>query len=109
MLSIPHPNNNHNAGDIIFGADEFLYYSTGDGGGEDDPDDNGQDTSALLGKVLRLDVLGPPAGGETYNVPAANPFQTAGRPFCDANGVSPVVPAQPCPEVYATASAIPGA
>ena len=99
VLAIPHPNDNHNGGDIVFGPDEFLYYSMGDGGSSDDPDDNGQDTGALLGKILRLDVLGTPAAGEAYAVPGTNPFQTAGRPFCDANGVSPA--GQPCPEIYA--------
>jgi glucose/arabinose dehydrogenase len=99
VLAIPHPNDNHNGGDINFGPDDFLYYSMGDGGSSDDPDDNGQDTGALLGKILRLDVRGTPAPGEAYDVPVTNPFQTSGRPFCDANGVSPA--AQPCPEVYA--------
>jgi glucose/arabinose dehydrogenase len=49
---------------------------------------------------MRLDVLGTPAAGEKYAVPNANPFQTAGRPFCDS-GQSPATPAQPCPEIFA--------
>ena len=101
VLAIPHPNDNHNGGDILFGPDELLYYSMGDGGGSDDPADNGQDTSALLGKILRLDVLAAPAAGEAYAVPVTNPFFEADRPFCDAAGVSPAVPAEPCPEIYA--------
>ena len=99
VLAIPHPADNHNAGDILFGEDDFLYYSTGDGGGGDDPDDNGQNTSALLGKILRLDVLGTPASGEKYAVPTTNVFFAAGRPFCDAAGVGPT--GQPCPEIFA--------
>jgi len=97
VLAIPHPEEFHNGGDIMFGADDFLYYSLGDGG---DPP-NGQRDMALLGKVLRIDVLGNPAAGEKYAIPASNPFQTSpSRPFCDS-GVSPVDPMQPCPEIYA--------
>ena len=96
VLAIPHPAPNHNGGDIMFGKDDFLYYSMGD----DADGNNGQNVSALLGKVMRLDVLGTPASGEKYAVPNANPFQTAGRPFCDS-GQSPAVPAQPCPEIFA--------
>jgi glucose/arabinose dehydrogenase len=96
VLSIPHAAPNHNGGDIEFGKDRFLYYSMGDGA----DGTNGQRTSALLGKVMRLDVLGTPAAGEKYAVPNANPFQTAGRPFCDS-GQSPATPAQPCPEIFA--------
>jgi glucose/arabinose dehydrogenase len=96
VLAIPRDASNHNGGDIMFGPDEFLYYSMGDG----TESALAQNTSSLLGKVLRIDVLGTPAGGEEYNVPASNPFNTPGRPFCDS-GQSPVVPMQPCPEVWA--------
>jgi glucose/arabinose dehydrogenase len=97
VLAIPHPESFHNGGDIMFGADDFLYYSLGDGGDSF----NGQREMALLGKVLRIDVLGPPASGEKYAIPNSNPFQTVpSRPFCDS-GVSPADPMQPCPEVYA--------
>jgi glucose/arabinose dehydrogenase len=74
VLAIPHPLNNHNGGDIVFGPDGFLYYSMGDGGGGDDPDNNGQNLSTLLGKILRLDVNGAPPEGKTYAIPAGNPF-----------------------------------
>jgi glucose/arabinose dehydrogenase len=73
VLTIPHPGqSNHNGGHLAFGPDGYLYLSTGDGGGGGDPYGNGQDTTALLGKMLRLDVeTGSPA---TYTVPASNPF-----------------------------------
>jgi len=94
VLAIPHSANNHNGGDIMFGADEYLYYSMGDGANSP----LAQMTSSLLGKVLRIDVLGPPAAGEAYAVPATNPFETVppSRPFCDGGATG-----QPCPEVFA--------
>ena len=66
-----HPTNqyNHKAGDLAFGPDGYLYISVGDGGGGDDPDDNGQDSLSLLGKLLRLDV----DGGTPYAIPPGNP------------------------------------
>jgi len=96
VLAIPHAAPNHNAGDIMFGSDNFLYYSMGDAA----VSANGQNTSALLGKILRLDVLGPPKSGEKYAVPSTNPFNNGTRPFCDS-GTSPAMPAQPCPEIFA--------
>jgi hypothetical protein len=54
VLSIPHPRENHNGGQLQFGPDGYLYVGTGDGGDRDDPDGNGQNTSTLLGKILRV-------------------------------------------------------
>src|SRR5262249_826160 len=34
----------------------------------------GQDTSSLLGKILRIDVNGPANTGQNYAIPADNPF-----------------------------------
>src|SRR5262245_33242424 len=47
---------NHNAGQLAFGPDGYLYWSLGDGGSAGDPDANAQNLGILLGKVLRLDV-----------------------------------------------------
>jgi glucose/arabinose dehydrogenase len=74
VIAISHPFENHNAGDLAFGSDGFLYYSTGDGGSHDDPFDYGQNLGVLLGKILRLDVTSVPAQGESYVIPASNPF-----------------------------------
>jgi len=71
VLLIDHQqNNNHNGGQIAFGNDGDLYIGVGDGGSEDDPDNNGQNTDTLLGKILRIDPS--PNGG--YTIPAGNPF-----------------------------------
>lgn len=77
ILNIPHPGQtNHNGGEIHFGKDGFLYISTGDGGSGDDPQDNGQDSLALLGKILRIDVNST-SGGNNYVIPTGNPNATS--------------------------------
>jgi glucose/arabinose dehydrogenase len=73
ILSIPDFAGNHNAGMIEFGGDGYLYVATGDGGGAGDPDRNGQNTHALLAKILRIDV-DHPAAGQPYGIPSDNPF-----------------------------------
>lgn len=80
MLSIGHAqHDNHYGGQLQLGPDGLLYISTGDGGGGGDPLGSGQDTEALLGKVLRID---PRPGQEPpYAIPAGNPF--AGVPGRD--------------------------
>lgn len=70
MMSIPKSQTNHNGGSIHFGADGFLYISTGDGGGGGDTDNNAQNKNSLLGKLLRIDVNST----EAYGIPAGNPF-----------------------------------
>jgi glucose/arabinose dehydrogenase len=69
ILAINQPYPNHNGGDMVFGPDGYLYIGTGDGGSEGDPLGNGQRLDTLLGKLLRLDVQ-----GDTYAIPADNPF-----------------------------------
>jgi glucose/arabinose dehydrogenase len=57
---------------LAFGPDGYLYLGVGDGGGEQgDLDNNAQNLSLHLGKILRLDVNAPNA---LYAVPPDNPF-----------------------------------
>lgn len=90
ILQIDKPAFNHNGGCLAFGPDGFLYISVGDGGEGNDvgkghgPNGNGQDTSVLLGKILRLDV----DHGAPYSVPQDNPFvKSGGRPEIYAYGL----------------------
>jgi glucose/arabinose dehydrogenase len=70
LLQIDDPFPNHNGGVLAFGPDGYLYAGLGDGGSQGDPFGNGQNTKALLGKILRLDVN----SAEPYAIPADNPF-----------------------------------
>ena len=73
VITIAQPFANHNGGMIAFGPDGMLYVGMGDGGSGGDPQGNGQNLNALLGKLLRLDVDNA-AGGAAYAVPRDNPF-----------------------------------
>ena len=59
--NIPSPRGNHNAGDLQFGNDGYLYVSVGDGGcdyagdsGCAGQNDASRDQHVLLGKILRI-------------------------------------------------------
>ena len=70
VLTIPHAQfSNHNGGQLQFGPDGFLYIGIGDGGSQGDPNNNGQNRSVLLGKILRIDVSSLP-----FRAPPSNPF-----------------------------------
>ncbi|XP_068608247.1 HHIP-like protein 2 [Brachionichthys hirsutus] len=77
ILEIEEPAANHNGGQLLFGVDGYLYIFTGDGGKAGDPFGkygNAQNKSALLGKVLRIDVDGSHSSGKRYRIPPDNPF-----------------------------------
>lgn len=83
VLELVQPDQGHNGGQILFGPNNFLYISTGDGGstgtgasgGGSNGDDHGpignaQSLESLLGKILRIE----PHGLEPYTIPLSNPF-----------------------------------
>lgn len=72
LFTFDQPYDNHNGGAVKFGKDGYLYVSTGDGGSWGDPSNNGQNKSAWLGKILRVDVNSKTKGN--YGIPADNPF-----------------------------------
>lgn len=97
LLHIPREGHiDHHGGGLAFGGDGMLYLALGDGNSKDgdvqtaDPDQNGQDPSALLGSVLRIapdleggytsppgnlqDVL-PEAAPEVWDYGVRNPFR----------------------------------
>ncbi|MEJ7809370.1 MAG: PQQ-dependent sugar dehydrogenase [Gemmatimonadaceae bacterium] len=74
VITVAQPFANHNGGLVLFGPDGMLYIGMGDGGSGGDPQGNGQNPQALLGKMLRLDV----DGGDPYAIPAGNPYASSG-------------------------------
>jgi hypothetical protein len=72
LLTVAQPFGNHNGGQLLFGPDGYLYIALGDGGSGGDPQDNGQDLTKLLGKLLRIDVNAD--NDSTYLIPPDNPF-----------------------------------
>ncbi|MEJ5263166.1 MAG: PQQ-dependent sugar dehydrogenase [Ignavibacterium sp.] len=73
LLTFNQPYSNHNGGCIAFGPDGYLYIATGDGGSGGDPQNNAQNITNLLGKILRIDVDNPQAP-LNYGIPTTNPF-----------------------------------
>jgi hypothetical protein len=85
VLTVAQPYANHNGGLVMFGPDGYLYVGMGDGGSGGDPQGNGQNPAALLGKILRIDVN----SAAPYAIPPTNPFvgQTGKRPEIWFTGV----------------------
>jgi len=95
--NIPSPNGNHNAGDLKFGKDGYLYVSVGDGGcNYARPSRCQYENSAsrkrhvLLGKILRL----TPDGG----IPPDNPYTGPGSARCNETGHTE--PGKNCQETF---------
>jgi len=100
---------NHNAGDIHFGPDDYLYVATGDEGGGNDGWNNSQKIDQdFFSALLRIDVDKKPGslapkhhlalGGVTnYGIPPNNPFISTTNYYG-----SNVVPSRVRTEFYAT-------
>jgi len=56
LLFVKQPYANHNGGQLQFGPDHWLYVGMGDGGSGGDPQNNAQNLSSKLGKLLRISV-----------------------------------------------------
>lgn len=97
ILRIDHPQANHDGGQLAFRSGEtYLYISIGDGGAANDSGPghnptigNGQDTSTVLGKILRIDPLDPAltptstdpiSANKKYRIPLSNPFVASATP-----------------------------
>ncbi|MEP7009968.1 MAG: PQQ-dependent sugar dehydrogenase [Acidobacteriota bacterium] len=82
--NMPSTAGNHNAGDVQFGKDGYLYVTIGDGGadyaggGSAGTNDAARDEFELTGKVLRITKDG--------GIPVDNPFQGAGTARCNVTG-----------------------
>ncbi len=97
--NMPSPNGNHNAGDLHFGKDGFLYISVGDGGCDHSPpvgcgglNDAARDPHVLVGKVLRITSTG--------GIPPDNPFLGPGSARCNVDGRTD--PGKTCQETFAS-------
>ncbi|RYG36605.1 MAG: cadherin domain-containing protein [Burkholderiales bacterium] len=90
ILSIPQPAaTNHKGGSLAFDKAGRLLISMGDGGSNSS---TAQDTTSLLGKILRIDPSTDAFPGDAardYSIPTANPFAsgTGGRPEIYAMGL----------------------
>jgi glucose/arabinose dehydrogenase len=80
MLAIDQPFANHNAGDLKFGPDGYLWIPMGDGGSGNDPFCFAQRDDTLLGKVLRIDVDQSVNDPPFYGIPPDNPYIGPGDP-----------------------------
>ena len=97
--NIPSPDGVHNAGDLGFGQDGYLYVSVGDGGCDFRGDsgcfllnDASRDLAGLSGKLLRVtrDGASPPG----------NPFMTGPNASCRLSGSTTTN--KRCTEIYAS-------
>jgi len=73
IIEISKPFSNHNAGQLAFGDDGYLYIATGDGGSGGDPQNHGQRRTTDLGNMLRIDVNNSKPS-ERYRIPSDNPY-----------------------------------
>lgn len=92
------PHGNHNAGDVKFGKDGYLYVSVGDGGCDyaeknkcQYENDASRERHTLLGKILRIERDG--------GIPPDNPYTGSGSDRCNVTGRTS--PGNDCRETFA--------
>ncbi|MEM9292714.1 MAG: PQQ-dependent sugar dehydrogenase [Acidobacteriota bacterium] len=73
LLRVEKPIPQHHGGQVKFGPDGMLWWSTGDGGGLGEPSCAASDPASLNGKILRLDVDRGADQEPYYTVPVDNP------------------------------------
>jgi uncharacterized repeat protein (TIGR03806 family) len=73
IMNFDRPFSNHVGGQMAFDKDGYLLISSGDGGSQNDPQENGQKLTSLLGKIIRIDVNNITVDQE-YTIPSDNPF-----------------------------------
>jgi glucose/arabinose dehydrogenase len=85
VIRVPHHRSNHKGGQLQVAPDGTLLAGFGDGGAGGDPDENAQNLSRMLGKLIR--IRPNPNGG--YSIPADNPFRNrpGARPEIYAYGL----------------------
>ena len=96
--NIPSPTGAHNAGDLHFGKDGYLYVTVGDGNCDYKGDsgcaganDASRDRHILLGKVLRITRDG--------GIPSTNPYTGTSSARCNLTGRTD--PGKNCQETFA--------
>ena len=70
VIRVDQPSDEHNAGQLQFDGDGYLYVSIGDGGHGHESEGAPQNLLSMLGKILRLDI----DSARPYAIPPDNPF-----------------------------------
>jgi len=80
LMTIDHPNaSGHYGGQVAFGPNGKLFTSFGDGGIQQDPECDSQNTTSMLGTIIRIDVDQNVTTPPFYAVPNDNPFIGGGH------------------------------
>ncbi|CAN0318172.1 unnamed protein product, partial [Ectocarpus sp. 12 AP-2014] len=76
LTTVPKYNSIHSAGWLGFKPSDYgspgysdLYWTTGDGGPQTDPENHSQDETTMLGAMMRISV---PSDGTGYTIPSGN-------------------------------------
>jgi glucose/arabinose dehydrogenase len=83
ILTVRQVGRYHQGGGMAFGPDGYLWIGLGDGGGEGDPQGEGQNTDSVLASIVRLDV----DSASPYAIPPDNPFVDTAAPELWAYGL----------------------